>query len=267
MFGGILSLRIATITDGWSHSNGYAPAYRGEGWRRAWACKRSDSASNWLITCNTIAQGRGIDTGIIGLRFELQRIHDQETASPLMSPSCAMPGSLLLVAALALPGCWSAPIATLQSKGNPHLIQGAIAVPVESVKPLAVVQSVDLAARAITVQRPGEARLISYKVGLSASNLERLKAGDRVQATVAEELTVYVRRDGDLPSVGGSPHTVVTDAQVLSVDPSYRLVALHFPDGHTEMFKASLRVKLDKMETGDEVTIRRVEAVALRIKN
>jgi hypothetical protein len=33
------------------------------------------------------------------------------------------------------------------------------------------------------------------------------------------------------------------------------------------MFKASLRVKLDKMETGDEVTIRRVEAVALRIKN
>jgi hypothetical protein len=53
---------------------------------------------------------RDIDTGIIGLRFELQGIHDQKTASPFMRPSCAMPGPLLLVAALALPGCWSAPI-------------------------------------------------------------------------------------------------------------------------------------------------------------
>jgi hypothetical protein len=177
-----------------------------------------------------------------------------------------MPAPLLLVAALVLPGCWSAPIATLQSKGKPHPIHDAIAVAVESVKPPAVVQSVDLVARAITVLRPGEARLISYKVGLNVSNLERLKAGDKVQATVAEELRAYVRRDGDLPSADDSPHTLVTDAQVLSVDPSYRLVTLHFPDGHTEMFKASLRVKLDQMETGDEVTIRPVEAIALRIK-
>jgi Cu/Ag efflux protein CusF len=208
---------------------------------------------------------RDIDTGIIDLRFELQGIHDQETASPFMRPSCAMPGPLLLVAALALPGCWSAPIATLQSKSKPHRNQGAIAVAVESVKPPAVVQSVDLAARAITVLRPG-AGLISYKVGLNVSNLERLKAGDKVRATVAEELTVYLSRDGDLPSAGSSPHTVVTDAQVLSVDPSYRLLTLHFPDGHTEMFKASLGMKLDKMETGDEVTIRPVEALALRLK-
>src|ERR1700682_6209669 len=39
-------------------------------------------------------------TGIISLRFGLQRIRDQETASPLMRPSRAMPGPLLLVAAL-----------------------------------------------------------------------------------------------------------------------------------------------------------------------
>jgi hypothetical protein len=83
---------------------------------------------------NTGRRMRDIDTGIIGLRFELQGIHDQKTASPFMRPSCAMPGPLLLVAALALPGCWSAPIATLQSKSKPHRNQGAIAVAVESVK-------------------------------------------------------------------------------------------------------------------------------------
>jgi Cu/Ag efflux protein CusF len=172
---------------------------------------------------------------------------------------------LLLVAALALPGCWSAPVASVQPKGKPRLIQGAIAV-VKSVKLPAVVQSVDLDARAITVLSPGEARPVSYKVSSNVSNLDRLKAGDRVQATVAEELTVSVRRDGHLASAGGSPPTVVTDAQVLSVDPSYRLVTLHFPDGHDETFKVSRRVKLDEVETGDEVTIRPVEAIALRMK-
>jgi hypothetical protein len=34
-----------------------------------------------------------------------------------------MPGPLLLVAALALPGCWSALVASVQPKGKPRLIQ------------------------------------------------------------------------------------------------------------------------------------------------
>lgn len=194
------------------------------------------------------------------------RIHDQETASPIMKPSRPLPAALVLVAALALSGCWSAPITRLQANGKPRLYQGAIPVAVKSVKPPAVIESVDPGARAITVLGPGEGRLISYRVGSNVSNLSRLKAGLRVQATVAEELTVYVRRDGHLPSAPGSPDTVVSDAQVLSVDRSYRLLTLHFLDGHDETFKVSWRVKLDEMETGDEVTIRPVEAIALRIK-
>jgi hypothetical protein len=177
-----------------------------------------------------------------------------------------MPASLLLVAALALPGCWSAPIARLQPKGTPRPIQGAVVLAAESVKPPAVVQSVDLAAREITVLPPGEPRLISYKVDLKVTNLGRLKAGDRVQATVAEELTVYVTGAGDRPIAGGSSDTIVTDAQVLSLDPSYRLMTLHFPDGRDETLKVSRRVKLDEMEMGDEVSIRPVEAIALRMK-
>jgi hypothetical protein len=179
-----------------------------------------------------------------------------------------MPGPLL-VAALALAGCWSAPIARLQAKGPPGPAQGVIVLAGESIKPPAVVQSVDLAARVITVLSAGEASPISYKVGLSVTNLERLKTGGKVQATVVEELTVYVRRDGDLPSAGSTSSTVATDAQVLFVDPSdpsYRLMTLHFPDGRDEILKVGLRVKLDEMETGDEVSIRPVEALALRTK-
>jgi hypothetical protein len=58
----------------------------------------------------------------------------------------------------------------------------------------------------------------------------------------------------------------VTDAQVLSVDPSYRLMTLHFPDGRDETLKVSRQVKLDEMEPGDEVSIRPVEAITLRTK-
>jgi Cu/Ag efflux protein CusF len=183
-----------------------------------------------------------------------------------MRPGRALPGPLLLIAALALAGCWSAPVARLQSQGEPRLIRGAIAVAVESVKPRSVVQSVDPAARAITVQNPGEAGPVSYKVGSNVSNLDRLKSGDSVQLTIAEELTVYVRRDAHHSSAAASPRTVVTDAQVLSVDASYRLVTLHFPDGHNETFKMSLQVKLDEMATGDEVSIRPLEAIALVMK-
>jgi hypothetical protein len=185
-----------------------------------------------------------------------------------MRPSCALPGPLL-VAALALAGCWSAPIARLQAKGPPGPAQGVIVLAGESIKPPAVVQSVDLAARVITVLSAGEARPISYKVGLSVTNLERLKTGGKVQATVVEELTVYVRRDGDLPSAGGTSSTVATDAQVLFVDPSdpsYRLMTLHFTDGHDETVKVSLRDKFHEVETGDEVSIRPVEVIALRMK-
>jgi hypothetical protein len=183
-----------------------------------------------------------------------------------MRTSCAIPRSLVLVAALVLPGCWSAPIAHLQAKGTPRPIQGAIVFAVESVKPPAVVQSVDLAGRVITVLPKGEAKPISYQVDLKVANLDRLKAGDRVQATVAEDLTVYVAGDGDLAVAPGSSGTVVIDAQVLSLDPSYRLMTLHFPDGRDETLKVSRRVKLDEVEMGDEVSIRPVEAVALRMK-
>jgi hypothetical protein len=77
---------------------------------------------------------------------------------------------------------------------------------------------------------------------------------------------VYVSRDGDLPSDRSLRQTGVTDAQVLSIEPSYRLMTLHFPDGRNETLKVSQQMKLDRVETGDEVTIRPVEAIALRMK-
>jgi hypothetical protein len=182
----------------------------------------------------------------------------------MRTPGRRLAGSLLPIVAVALAGCWSPPIATVQPKGAPRLIEGAIAV--ESVEPPAVVQSVDLHAHAITVLGRGEDRPVSYRVSPKVKNLDRLKVGDTIQATVAEELTVYVSANGQgqPPVAGGLPPNV--DARVLSVDRSYRLLTLRFPDGRDETFKVGLQVKLDEMEAGDAVSIQPVEAIALRVK-
>jgi hypothetical protein len=163
---------------------------------------------------------------------------------------------------LTLTACWTAPTVNVQPKREPRVIQGGIVV--ESVKDSATVRSVDIATRTVVVLIPGDSAEIAYKAGPEVSDLERIRAGDRVRAKVAEELTVYVLRDGRLPGAAG-PETIEANARVLIVDPSYRLLTLQYPDGHKETFKVGLDVRLLQMEAGDAVVIRTIAAVDLKV--
>jgi hypothetical protein len=166
---------------------------------------------------------------------------------------------LLSVAiALALSGCWTAPVATLQPGGEPRLIQRGIAV--QSVQETAVVAGVDRDAGTIVLRTRGRAEASTYKVGPEVSGLSNIRAGDVVRATVAEELEVYVLRDGELPGQG----PIAVDARVLTVDPSYRLLKLQYPDGRDETFKVPLGTRLEQMGAGDSVVIQPVAVLALR---
>ena len=123
-----------------------------------------------------------------------------------------------------------------------------------------VVLSVDAATRTLALLNPADsARPLYYKAGRKVSNLGRIKAGDRVRATVAEELTVFVSKHDD-------PEAIKADARVLTVEPSYRLLTLQYPNGQSETFKVSLDVNLLQMEAGDDVMIRAVETVALQVQ-
>jgi hypothetical protein len=168
---------------------------------------------------------------------------------------------MLFAAALVLAGCWTAPVATIEPKGESRLIQEGIAVTL--VKDAAVVSSVDRGARTIALRAPGGTKTSTYKVGAKVSSLEDFKTGDVVQATVAEELAVYVLRDGHLPGVAGH---VAADARVLMLDPSYRLLTLQYPDGENETVKVPVGTKLEQMEAGDSVVMRPVAVLALRRK-
>jgi len=171
---------------------------------------------------------------------------------------------LLFAVAIILAGCWSAPIANVRPKGDPRLIQAAIAV--ESVRSPAIVQSVDFQTRTVVVRNPADRAGTVYRFGKRVSNFDQIRVGDEVQPTVVEELTVYVLDNGKLPRSGGGLQPVEADAKVLAVDPSYRLLTLQYPNGRQETFKVGLGARLAQMEAGDDVVIRTIEAVAVRVR-
>jgi hypothetical protein len=168
---------------------------------------------------------------------------------------------LLPLIALALGGCWTAPIADVQPKGEARLIQSAIRV--ESVKDLATVQSIN-ADRRIIVLKFSEGTTAKLKAGPQVANFYQIESGDKVQATVAQELSIYVLQNGQAPGTGGKPEAIKADARVLTVDPSYRLLTLQYSNGQAETFKVGLDVKLLEMEPGDAVVVRTLELIALR---
>ncbi|HTT02894.1 MAG TPA: hypothetical protein VMG11_12490 [Steroidobacteraceae bacterium] len=174
------------------------------------------------------------------------------------------PVGVLAVAALTLNGCWTAPVANVQPPGEPRLIQEGIQV--ESVKDAAVVESVDTAMRTIVLLTSGEPAPSTYKVGPKVSDLERIKAGAHVKATVTERLAVYVLREGQLPGANGASERIASSAKVLTVDPSYRLLQVQYPSGLDETFKVAPDVKLKEMAAGDDVVIHSEEALRIKIR-
>ena len=171
---------------------------------------------------------------------------------------------LPLVATLLLSGCWTAPSADVQPPGAPRLIQKGIVV--RTVMRSAVVQSVDPDTRMIVMQVPGSTGRETYRAGPNVSDLAHLTPGAKVAATVAEELTVYVSPDGRLPGDDGRT-AAGTQAKVLSVDPSYRLLTLQHADGRTQTLKVGLEVALKQMQPGDAVMIQTPrEIVSLSVR-
>lgn len=172
--------------------------------------------------------------------------------------------TLLTTTALTLTGCWTTPNAQVQPVGQPGLIQRGIMV--ESVKNPMTVAAID-PGHTITFKKPDGA-MAWYPLAPNLKKAEKVKAGDLVQPTMKESLDVYLLVNGRVPFAKGSSsgEVINTNAKVLLVDPSYRLLTLQYPDGSSETFKVGLEVKLRQMAPGDSVKVRTVEVTALSIE-
>jgi hypothetical protein len=174
----------------------------------------------------------------------------------------SFPLILAASAALVLNGCWTPPNASVQPGGEPRLIQSGITV--ESVKDPATVQALDSGQGTITLALPS-GTTATYKVGAKVKHFGQVRPGDQVQATLTEELAVYLLADGRLPD-GTTAETLGINARVLLVDPSYRLLTLQYPNGQTDTVKPGLDALMQQMAPGDSVVVRPQELTAVEIE-
>ncbi len=170
--------------------------------------------------------------------------------------------TILPATALILTGCWTPPNANVQPSGEPRLIQGGISV--ESVKDPATVQALDSAQGTITLALPSGGTA-TYKVGPKVKHFDRVQAGDQVEATVTDELAVYLLADGKLPD-GSTAESLGVNARVQQVDPSYRLLTLQYPNGQTDIVKPPVGTLMLQMTPGDSVVVRPGELKAISIE-
>jgi hypothetical protein len=177
-------------------------------------------------------------------------------------PKFAAIVTILPAIALALTGCWTPPNANVQPNGEPRLIQSGISV--ESVKDPATVQALDSAQGTITLALPSGGTA-TYKVGPKVKHFDQVQAGDQVEATVTEELAVYLLADGKLPD-GSTAESLGVNARVQQVDPSYRLLTLQYPNGQTDTVKPPIGTLMQQMAPGDSVVVRPGELKAISIE-
>jgi hypothetical protein len=169
------------------------------------------------------------------------------------------------VFALAFTGCWTPPNANVQPAGKPGLIQGGI--PVDILQYPVTVETLDASQRTIMLKN-ADGSTKTFYISPAVNNLDQIKIGDVVKATVKAELSVYILDHGQLPNADGTsrPKTINFNAKVLKVDPSYRLLTLQFTNGHNITIKAGLNVQLEKMAPGDDVVMRSNQVTAIEIK-
>ena len=149
---------------------------------------------------------------------------------------------------------------------------------VDTITMSATVSAIDPSKRKVTL-RLADGTKTAVKCGPDIANFDQIKVGDRVNATLTEELALYLGQ-GDprsaagatgvaLAPVGAKPAGIVADtvqitAKVTSVNAAKRKVTLELPDGSKKTVKAGKQIDLSEINIGDNVTVQHTESVAIR---
>ena len=145
----------------------------------------------------------------------------------------------------------------------------------------AIVAAIDPRNRRITLVGP-DGRQATYKVSKDVINFNQIRVGDRVNATVTEELAVFLRPAGIPPSAGegaevalapkgAKPGIILADtaevtARVVVVDAISHRVTLQFADGSTKTVRVNPDINLANVAPGDAVTVRLTEALVVLVE-
>ena len=145
----------------------------------------------------------------------------------------------------------------------------------------AKVTAIDTSNRKLTLLGPAGDKF-TVKVGPEAVNFDQIRVGDLVNATVTEELVVYLDEEGvsapdgatgvvALAPKGAQPgglvaETVQVTATVTAIDRPNRTATLQFEDGSSKTFPVRKDIDLGKRKVGEKVVFRVTEMIAISVE-
>ena len=145
----------------------------------------------------------------------------------------------------------------------------------------AKVTAIDTSNRKVTLLGP-DGDKFTVKVGPEAVNFDQIRVGDLVNATVTEELVVYLDEEGAsapdgaagvvaLAPKGAQPgglvaETVQVTATVTAIDQTNRTATLQFEDGSTKTLPVRDDIDLSQRKVGEKVVFQVTEMIAISVE-
>ncbi len=154
-------------------------------------------------------------------------------------------------------------------------------VVVNTVDVSARVTAIDTSNRKVTLLGP-DGDKFTVKVGPEAVNFDQIRVGDLVNATVTEELVVYLDEEGAsapdgsaamvaLAPKGAQPgglvaETVQVTAKVIAIDQTNRTATLQFEDGSSKTLPVRDDIDLSQRKVGEKVVFQVTEMIAISVE-
>jgi hypothetical protein len=145
----------------------------------------------------------------------------------------------------------------------------------------AKVTAIDTSNRKLTLLGP-DGDKFTVKVGPEAINFDQIRVGDMVNATLTEELVVYLDEEGTsapdgsaamvkLAPKGAKPvgivaGTVQVTGTVTTIDRINRTATLRFEDGNTKTFPVRDDIDLSRRKVGEKVVFQVTEMIAISVE-
>lgn len=143
------------------------------------------------------------------------------------------------------------------------------------------VQSIDYQTRMITLKAPA-GTIKQYQAGRDVVNFGQIQVGDTVNATVIDEVAVFVRNAGAPPSAsegttvalapkGAKPGIIIADTDQLTskieaVNKKDRTITLEEIAGKPKTLRVASGVNLADLKKGDDVVVQYTRAFALLVE-
>jgi hypothetical protein len=143
------------------------------------------------------------------------------------------------------------------------------------------VTAIDTSNRKVTLLGP-DGDKFTFKVRPEAVNFDQIRVGDLVNATVTEELVVYLDEEGAsapdgsaavvaLAPKGAQPgglvaETVQVTAKVIAIDQTNRTATLQFEDGSSKTLRVRDDIDLSRRKVGEKVVFQVTEMIAISVE-